>query len=145
MDTPNQLLVGGQITDALSLAIQVLQMQIGVLQRAKASLDGGSSVDDVPDTSRRRSSRGEAKKRSPARKLEDQAIIDYFKQQPRSIKTMAADLNVTLTYAHKRVKELMKSLKKVKEGTSVLYMVKPRRNAAKDKASGKGSKAAASN
>lgn len=112
-------------------------MQIGVLQRAKVTLSGGSasSIDDEPEKPRRgRPPKGEVRRRGPARKVEDQAILDYFRQQPRSIKAMATDLNVTLTYAHKRVKELMKNLKRVKEGTNVIYMIKPRRNA-KDKAS----------
>ncbi len=141
MDISNP--VGDQISDAISLAIQVLQSQVAVLQRAKARIEGTPLSNDA-EPRRGRASKGEPKRRGPARKVEDQAILDYFKQKPASVKTMADELGITLSAAHKRVKELSRSLKKVKEGTSVLYMVKPRRNGKADKAEkgGKNSKAA---
>jgi len=63
--------------------------------------------------------------------------IEYFKKKgkPVSTKTMAEDLNITLTTAHKRIKSARKSLKRVQEGTSVFYMVKPRRASKKASAS----------
>ena len=131
MDTSSP--VGDQITDAITLAIQVLESQVAVLRRAKARLEGGSSSSDDEEPRRGRRSTGEPKKRGPARKVDDQAILDYLKQTPSSVKTMAEALGLTLSAAHKRVKELSKSLKRVKEGTSVIYIIKPRRNAKAEK------------
>jgi hypothetical protein len=133
MENPNQLGIGSGVGDAISLAIQVLQSQISFLERAKASLNGDAAPsDDEPDKGRRRRAKDGPRKRSAARTVEDKAIFDYFRK-PASVKTMAKDLNLTLTYAHKRVKDLKRGLKRVKEGTSVLYLTKPRRNGKEDK------------
>jgi predicted transcriptional regulator len=130
--------IGSHLTKTLS--IEVLEHILACVKAGSGDTENGAPS----ETTRRRPGpkpgfRSGPQKRSRARAIEDQTILDYFKKETASIKTMAEALGITLTMAHKKVKALVaaKALKRVKEGNRVMYMIKPRRNS-----SGKGNAAA---